>query len=138
MTNRPGKSDYMSVVTSVPDYNRTNLNYRDPLPRPKVRGKVIDFHCHLLSVRHAPAWFAAADHFGIDFFVTMMQLEEAMSLYRDYGDRIAFIAVPSWQAPVGDPVDDYLRRVEAFYNMGCRIVKFPLRPRVHAQTRMVH
>ena len=116
------------TTSSVPDYNRLNLNYRQPIPRPKVRGKVIDFHCHLLGSRHAPAWFAAADHYGIDAFITMMQLEEAMSLYRDWGHRLHFIAVPSWQQLVGDPIDDYLRRLEAFYNIGSRIVKFHCAP----------
>lgn len=111
-----------------PDYNRLNLDYRQPVPRPKVRGKVIDFHCHLLAARHAPAWFEAADRFGIDVFVTMMQLDEALTLYRDYGHRLMFIAVPAWQQLIGDPVDDFLRRLEAFYNIGARIVKFHCAP----------
>lgn len=118
----------MSATSAPPEYNRLSLNYRQPMPRPKVRGKVVDFHCHLLAARHAPAWFAAADHYGIDVFVAMMQLEEALSLYRDYGHRIAFIAIPAWQQVVGDPVDDYLRRLEGFYNLGCRIVKFHCAP----------
>ena len=115
-----------SVTTS--EYNRIGLDYHQPLPRPKVRGKVIDFHCHLVAARHARTWFAAADHFGIDLFVNMMPLEEALTLSRDYGNRLLFIAVPSWQQVVGDPIDDYLRRIEAFYNLGCRIVKFHCAP----------
>ncbi|MDB5332713.1 MAG: hypothetical protein JWP03_3864 [Phycisphaerales bacterium] len=69
------------------DYNRTGLDFRRPMPRPKVRGAVIDFHCHLLAAHHAPAWFEAADHYGIDGFVTMSPLEEAIGLQLDYPDR---------------------------------------------------
>ena len=118
----------MTAVPVLLEHNRLNLDFRQPVPRPKVRGKVIDFHCHLLSARHAPVWFEAADHFGIDISVTMMQLEEALSLYRDYGQRLMFIAVPQWHEVVADPIDDYLRRIEAFYNLGCRMVKFHSAP----------
>ncbi len=78
------------------DYNRTGTHFRLPVPRPKVRGLVIDFHCHLLANRHAPAWFEAAEHYGIDAFVTMTPLEEAMVLQRNWPGRINFIAVPRW------------------------------------------
>ena len=118
----------MTATPALLEHNLLNLDFGQPVPRPKVRGKVIDFHCHLLSVRHAPAWFEAADLFGIDVFVTMMQLEEAVSLYRDYGERLMFIAVPEWHNVVADPVEDYLRRIEGFYNLGARIVKFHSAP----------
>ena len=67
------------------DYNRTGVDFRRPLPRPKVRGKVIDFHCHLLAARHARSWFEAADHYGIDCFMTMSPLEEVLPIQRDWG-----------------------------------------------------
>ena len=51
----PASINFFMTTSTPPDYNRLNLNYRQPIPRPKVRGKVIDFHCHLLGVRHAPA-----------------------------------------------------------------------------------
>jgi hypothetical protein len=35
-------------------YNRTKTDFRAPMPRPKVNGIVIDFHCHLLADQHAP------------------------------------------------------------------------------------
>ena len=93
----------MNETSAPPEYNRINLDYRKPIPRPKVRGKVIDFHTHLLSARHAPDWFAAADHFGIDVFASMLQLEEVLSLHRDYGHRLIYIAVPSWYQTPADP-----------------------------------
>ena len=111
-------------------YNRAGVNYRTPMPRPKVNGPVIDFHCHLLANRHAPDWFEAADHFGIDQFVTMTPLEEVVGLLRDWPGRLHFIAVPHW-GPSNVPADwfdDYRMRLECFYNLGSRIVKFHAAP----------
>jgi hypothetical protein len=110
------------------EYNRTGLDFHRPMPRPKVRGKVIDFHCHLLARRHAEGWFDCAKHFGIDCFVTMCQLEEAVSLQRDYGDRLQFIAVPAWRDTSDNWVSNWIDRIEAFYNLGSRIVKFHMAP----------
>jgi hypothetical protein len=111
-------------------YNKTGFNFRAPMPRPKVRGAVIDFHCHLLAARHAKGWFEAADHYGIHHFVTMTPLEEVIGLQRDWGNRLHFIAVGHW-GPSNVPADwydDYRRRIEAFYNLGSRIVKFHAAP----------
>ncbi len=80
---------------------------------------VIDFHTHLLANRHAPAWFEAADHYGIDCFVTMSPLEEALCLARNYPGRLQFIAIPHWPNMT---LDDWLRRLEMFYNIGSRIL----------------
>ncbi len=98
------------------------------MPRPKVNGPVIDFHCHLLAARHGQVWFETAKHFGIDYFVTMTPLEEAVSLARDWAGKIQFIAVPKWGEVSGSWVDDFLQRLEAFYNLGSRIVKFHCAP----------
>src|SRR5438105_9332029 len=111
-----------------PDHNRTGIDFRRPMPRPKVRGPVIDFHCHLLARRHAKDWFEAADHYGIDYFVSMTQLEEVLGIQRDWPGRVQFIAVPSWGEPSPNWIDDWLRRIEAFYNLGSRIVKFHQAP----------
>ncbi|HZL33702.1 MAG TPA: amidohydrolase family protein [Tepidisphaeraceae bacterium] len=110
------------------DYNRTGLDFRRPMPRPKVRGPVIDFHCHLLAARHGKAWFEAANHYGIDRFVTMSPLEEAVGLDRDWPGRLQFIVVPKWPDTPPDFIDDYMRRIEAYYNLGSRIVKFHSAP----------
>src|ERR1700722_17284421 len=107
------------------EYNRLGLDFRKPMPRPNVRGIVIDFHSHLLAARHGRGWFEAAKHYGIDAFVTMAPLEEVIGLQRDWPGRIHFIAVPSWQNP---NIDDLLRRLEMFYNLGSRIVKFHVAP----------
>ncbi|MFN4244319.1 MAG: amidohydrolase family protein [Tepidisphaerales bacterium] len=110
------------------EYNRLGLDYRSPLPRPPVRGLTIDWHSHLLAVRHAPGWFEAADHYGIDCFVTMAPLEEAVGLQRHYGPRLHFIAVPDWRDSSPHWRDNWLRRIEAFYNLGSRIAKFHMAP----------
>lgn len=98
------------------------------MPRPKVRGAVIDFHCHLLAARHGRDWFESAAHYGIEYFVTMTPLEEAVRLQRDWPGRLHFIAVPKWQDTSPNYIDDWLRRVEMFYNLGSRIVKFHMAP----------
>lgn len=112
----------------VDEYNRTGVNFRAPMPRPKVNGAVIDFHCHLLARRHARPWFESARHYGIDCFITMTPLEEALTLQRDYGGRLHFIAVPKWGDLNANWLDQWLRRIEAFYNIGSRIVKLHMAP----------
>jgi predicted TIM-barrel fold metal-dependent hydrolase len=111
-----------------PDHNRIHLDFRRPMPKPKVHGDTIDFHCHLLANRHAKDWFESADHYGIDKFVTMTPLEEVMTLQRDWGHRLHFIAVPQWGSWDEGFVDSWLRRIEAFYNLGSRIAKFWFAP----------
>jgi hypothetical protein len=119
-----------------PDHNRSGVNFRLPVPRPRVNGPVIDFHCHLLANRHARGWFDAAAHYGIDCFFSMTPLEEVAGLLRDWGHsggipgRLQFIAVARWgeQSSPQAWVDDFLLRLEAFYNLGSRIVKFHSAP----------
>jgi predicted TIM-barrel fold metal-dependent hydrolase len=107
------------------EYNRLNLDYRKPFARPNVRGTVIDAHCHLLAARHGKVWFETADHYGIDLFITMSPLEEAVILAKEWPKRLQFIVVPQWQNP---SIDDWLRRLEMFYNLGSRIIKFHMAP----------
>ncbi len=111
-----------------PDWNRTGVDFHRPMPRPKVNGIVIDFHCHLHAHRHAKLWFETGAHYGIDCFVSMTPLEEALGVQRDWIGRVQFIVVPRWQDPSTDWVEDWLRRLEAFYNLGSRIVKFHMAP----------
>jgi predicted TIM-barrel fold metal-dependent hydrolase len=115
------------------EYNRLHLDYRAPMPRPKVKGAVIDYHTHLLAARHAKVWFEAAAHYGIDAFVTMAPLEEAVAIQRDWQGRIHFIVIPAWQNP---SIDDWLRRLEMFYNIGSRIIKFHMAPGTMAMRNM--
>ena len=113
---------------SPDEYNRIGLDYRRPMHRPKVRGLVIDWHTHLLARRHAETWFEAADHFGIDNFLTMTPLEEAVALQRDWGHRLHFITIPDWRDQSPHWQDNWVRRIEAFYNLGSRVIKFHAAP----------
>jgi predicted TIM-barrel fold metal-dependent hydrolase len=113
---------------TLPEYNRTGIDFQRPMPRSKVRGAVIDFHCHLFGRRHAENWFAAADHYGIDKFLSMTPLEDVVGLLRDFGSRIHFIAVPQFRVEPVNWVDDWLCRLESFYNLGSRIMKFHAAP----------
>ncbi|MEO6436212.1 MAG: amidohydrolase family protein [Tepidisphaeraceae bacterium] len=122
----------LAEPTKLPDHNRAGVDFRRPMPRPKVNGIVIDFHCHLLAARHAPAWFESAAHYGIDAFLTMTPLEEVVRLQRDYSGKLQFIVVPSWQdigaTPLSQWIDDWRRRLDMFCNAGSRLVKFHMAP----------
>ncbi len=128
--SQPSPAAVSSVLAPAKEeeYNRIGLNYRLPMPRPKVKGLVIDAHTHLFAVRHAEGWFRCADHFGIDSCVTMAPLEEAVGLQRTWGHRLKFIAIPSWQDRGPQWVDNWLIRLEGFYNLGSRVVKFHSAP----------
>jgi predicted TIM-barrel fold metal-dependent hydrolase len=106
-------------------FNRIGIDFHQPIARPPVHGWVIDSHTHLLAARHARGWFETAAHFGIDAFITMSPLEEALAIQRDFPSRVHFIAIPQWKDP---SIDDWRRRVEAFFNLGSRIVKFHMSP----------
>jgi predicted TIM-barrel fold metal-dependent hydrolase len=110
------------------EFNRIHVDFRKPMPRPKVNGPVIDFHCHLFAARHGKDWFETADHYGIDRFVTMTPLEEVLGLQRDWPGRVQFITIPRWQDTSSTWIDNWLQRLEAFYNLGSRIVKFHCAP----------
>jgi hypothetical protein len=112
-----------------PEHNRTGINYRRPYPRPFIKGRFIDAHCHLLANRHADLWFEVADHFGIDTFFSMGPLDETLTLQRRYGHRLHFIAVPNWsQLDQPDLIGRWLRTIESFHNLGSRIAKLHMAP----------
>ena len=58
----------------------------------------------------------------------MTPLEEVAGLLRDWPGRLHFIAVPQWMYEGPDYFSDWLRRIEVFYNLGSRIVKFHVAP----------
>jgi len=121
----------MSEAADPKEFNRIGLDFHAPMPRPPVRGIVIDAHNHLLAARHAATWFDTAAHFGIDAFVTMCPLEEALVVQRRYPGRVQFIAIPQWQRL---DLDNWMRRLEAFYNLGSRIIKFHMAPQTMLRT----
>ncbi|HQY87994.1 MAG TPA: amidohydrolase family protein [Tepidisphaeraceae bacterium] len=127
----------MTDPAKLPEYNQTFVNFRQPWPRAPVNGTVIDGHVHLLGSRHAESWFEAADHFGIDNFVSQTPLEEVLTLSRRWGHRLQFVAVPNWMK-LGEPnrIDDWMRRLDAFANIGSKIAKAHLAPGTIKRTKL--
>lgn len=117
-----------ATVPAPPEHNQIGLNYRLPTPRPKIRGAVIDAHCHIFFARHGKQWFETAKHYGIDAFLTMTPFEECMRLQREHGERVKFIAVPKFFDERPDWVDDWTRRLDMFHNIGSRMAKFHMAP----------
>ncbi len=131
----PRPPETVAPAPRPPDHNLINLDFHRPWARPPIRGSVIDAHCHILAARHANIWFEAADHYGIDTFFSMGPLEEAIGLQRRWGRRVHFIAVPDWMNPNAD-LHDWRRRIDAFYNLGSRVVKFHMAPQtMHTRRR---
>jgi len=116
------------AAAAAPEHNLIDLDYRQPMPRPKIRGSAVDFHVHISAARHGRLWFEVAEHYGFDLTVSMTPLEEALSLQRQYFERVHFIAIPRWGDWGEGFIDSWLRRIEAFYNIGSRIVKFWFAP----------
>lgn len=112
-----------------PEHNRTGTDFRRALPRPPVAGRVVDCHVHLLARRHCTDFFAAADHFGIDRFFSMTPIDEAISIHSRFGSRVQFIAIPNLQQLADrGRFDQWLRRLDAFANLGSRVAKIHLAP----------
>jgi hypothetical protein len=117
--------------TAPPEHNITGRRL-DDLPPPMV--PVTDCHTHLLAARHADAFFASADRFGMKQILTMTPLDEAKPLLDSrHGDRVTLINVPPWAPDLPDytPLyaDDLFRkRLDAFHDLGSRVVKFHQAP----------
>ena len=118
----------------APAHNTIGVDYAAGLPPPPVAGGIVDCHTHLFAADHAPAWFAAADRFGVAHCLTMTPLEEAVRLLGGpFGGRVTLIHVPSWHPAMPDPAsmyraDPFRRRLDAFHNLGSRVVKIHQSP----------
>ena len=116
---------------SAPPHNRLGIDYR-AVPARKVPGLVIDVHTHAHNVEWTRTFLAAADAYGIGKIWTMAPLEDVDALQAAYPGRFAFIAVPRWSAAKegfnAAFVDDWLRRLDGFYQRGARLVKFHMAP----------
>ncbi len=118
-----------AILDKPPEHNRTGIAFAKPWPRPPIRGLAIDGHVHLTARRHAEAWFSAADHFGLHSFITQTPLEEAILLQRDWGHRLAFVAIPAWaKLAESNAIDDWLGRIEMFHNIGAGMAKLHMAP----------
>jgi len=113
------------------DANTLGLSYRDEAARLPYAGRLWDVHNHINSIEAARLFFEIADLFNIDRVWTMAPLEIVDDLKKEFGHRLQFIAVPNFQKRE-DPTTfttDWLHRIEAFREKGCRIVKLWAAPR---------
>ena len=116
------------------EHNVTGVDLAAGLPAPPVAGGIVDAHTHLFAADHAPAWFEAADRYGVAHCLTMTPLEEALRLLGGpFGHRVTLIHVPSWHPAMPDPAsmyraDTFRRRLDAFHHLGSRVVKIHQSP----------
>jgi len=115
-------------VPALPEHNRLGLDYGRPIPRPKVRGIAIDAHVHIHTAPQADVYLATATHYGFTHCLSMSPLEEALRIQRRWGQRVHFIAMPKWRDWGPGFIGEWLKRIEAFYNIGSRMVKFWFAP----------
>jgi predicted TIM-barrel fold metal-dependent hydrolase len=116
--------------TPIP-HNRTDVNYRDVPPRRvAVAGGIIDVHNHTREVPYTQTFVDAATAYGITEFWTMCGLEHAPALAEKWPGQFHFIAVPAWQNANSSEefANDWIRRVDKFYELGARLIKFHLAP----------
>ena len=117
-------------MTTVP-HNRTRIDYRAVPPRKvAVPGGIIDAHNHTRDVKYTETMVDAAAAYGVTEFWTMCGLEYAPALAARWPGKFHFIAVPAWQnANTSEEfTNDWLRRVDEFYKLGARLIKFHLAP----------
>jgi hypothetical protein len=112
--------------------NRFGLDYHaeaarmGPPPCP-----IIDVHSHIGGEHAARIFKRAADIYGVETIYSMTQLEQVQAMRDIFGQRIRFIAVPNWAGTDRrfEMHEGFLRRIEQFHALGCRIVKFWAAPR---------
>ncbi len=118
-------------ASPINDNNRLGLDYRAEAERLPWRGGIWDVHTHIADPAAAERYFEAASLYGVERVWTMTQLEQVDAIRDAFGDRIAFIAVPNYEAK--DEPDtfttDWLRRIEGFAKKGCKVCKFWAAPR---------
>lgn len=130
-------SSVPASASVLPPYNRLGLDYAHP-PAHKIPGEIIDCHMHAGSVEQTKMFLAAADAYGIGRIWTMTGLENVPALKEAFPDRFEFIAVPNWQS--GGPnepfISDWCRRLDEFYALGSRLIKFHQAPRTRVLWKM--
>ncbi|MGB0768524.1 MAG: amidohydrolase family protein [Phycisphaeraceae bacterium] len=119
----------------VSDANRLGIDFLKEADRFAYDGPIIDIHTHVSSPRAAELYLDTCDAFGIERAYTMTGIDHARqvrdSLTCDRAGRIRFICVPDFTKR--DEPDTFTTKwlddIEAFYEMGSRIIKFWCGPR---------
>lgn len=123
----------MPETPSTHSANRLGLNYRQP-PARRIAGPIVDAHCHLTHCAPLPAFFEAADAYGVSRFVTMSPLGDVEPLRRAYGERLIFNAVPSFRdlKATEEFRAGWMRDLSTFRALGAPLCKFWMAPRMRA------
>ncbi len=92
---------------------------------------IIDIHSHIAGEKAGRIFKRAADIYGVETIYSMTQLEQVPAMREIFGERIQFIAIPNWAGEDRrfEFHTGFMRRIEKFHALGCRIVKFWAAPR---------
>jgi hypothetical protein len=114
--------------------NRLALDYPAEAGRFRSLSQgIIDIHSHLQGEAASALYAQAAGHFGIARTYTMTPLTEVATVHRTLGERVRFIAIPTFnmknaRASFGP---DFMRDLPEFKRYGARIAKFWNAPRIY-------
>jgi predicted TIM-barrel fold metal-dependent hydrolase len=114
-------------------HNRLGLDYRQVPPhRIAIPGGIIDAHNHAGNVETSRPMVEAGAAYGITEYWTMTQLENVRPLQQAFPGVFHFVAVPGWKRDMPVPNEeffaDWKRRVDEFYGLGARLIKFHAAP----------
>jgi len=120
--------------------NRLGLDYRaeanrlGPAPVP-----IIDVHTHINGVAAARIYREARDLYGVTTTYSMTQLHEAEAVREALDGTVHFIAVPDYLSENRARAvrEGFLENIQAFHDLGSRIVKFWAAPRSRDMAREI-
>ncbi len=121
----------MSAEVPVVPHNRMGVDYRAvPARKVIVPGGIIDAHTHTGDPAQTATFVDAASAYGISEIWTMCGLEHAAAVKERWPGKFHFIAVPAWKnaAATEEYITDWLRRLDAFWELGARLIKFHQAP----------
>lgn len=112
--------------------NRLGLDYEaeaarlGPPPAP-----IIDIHSHINGGKAAVVYDRARRLFGVELTLSMTQLDQTSAVSAALGDTIRHIAIPDYMSPDRRRAmeEGFLENIQAFHEIGARIVKFWNAPR---------
>lgn len=112
--------------------NRLRLDYRAEANRlgPPVR-PIIDAHSHINGAEAAAVFKDVCDLYGIQRIWSQTQLGQAEGVRRVLGDRVRFVAIPTYMAEDRKHAftHGFLEALDAWHEYGARMVKFWAAPR---------
>lgn len=127
-------ADPRSTSIAINPSNRLGLDYvteASHFPPPPQAGGIIDVHSHINGLEAAKVYKRAAEIYGIRLTYSMTQVEQVEPMREIFANAIRFIAVPNWSGEDRkyEMGTGFIKRIEKFHELGCRIVKFWSAPR---------